>query len=792
MKSPHEKLSLASRIGISILLLTLGAAYGLEVNSVFAVPQNWDVLLAPVGLATIAAYVLLLIAGLAALLFGLWSPGRLGALSLWLARWLPVRRLIAAALTLTAVWFYLYSPWQTVLPGPWARFLFMACLAQLLVLFAAPRRETSFAWGEALVTLALYLYIGIVLEVRSLSSIAWVYRAVTVAGYVLVVGLLIVLHGEVTTQLRDRLIGWRGRMPWVRWGLTAGLVLAPLIYRYSVGATFYITNPHLRFAVISAALWGAAVLSSNDSKRLLTPKSLGLSGGLILLVSALTGLLLYVVDYPFSLGWSEGNRLYDYSLIFGQSLYEYEGEIVNPYKSPGRYALWGVLYLLPELPIWVHRLWNILLRTIPPLILGWLLMRKMRADAHVRAMLTAWVALFFIVLAPVHPPIMIVAILTFWLLFDPSPLRRGMLLTAASLYAGLSRWTWLAAPGAWGALIDLLMYYPNRKGSWFTRLAPTVVLAALGILPGLLINLRSLFSYSTSGGITFEQPLLWYRLLPNPTYAPGILLSAALTTGPLLVLLGWWICSRRWQLDWLQKLAIGSVLTVFLAGGLIVSAKIGGGGDLHNLDMYLVSLILTVGLGICALATRGELQPASWPIWVQATLGGYLLLLAYMFTPMHPRAAAMPVELPKPQEVESALTTIREEVALAAQTGEVLFMDQRQLLTFGYVDAIPFVPEYEKKYMMDQAMAGNSDFFRAYYEDLAAGRFSLIVTEPLKINYIAEAGGTFPEENDAWVYWVSEPTLCFYEPLVTLKDVNVQLLAPREDALDCQPYLERR
>jgi len=54
---------------------------------------------------------------------------------------------------------------------------------------------------------------------------------------------------------------------------------------------------------------------------------------------------------------------------------------------------------------------------------------------------------------------------------------------AASLYAGFSRWTWVFAPGAWGALTDLLLYYPQRKGHWFKRLLPTALMALLGALP---------------------------------------------------------------------------------------------------------------------------------------------------------------------------------------------------------------------------------------------------------------------------------------------------------------------
>jgi hypothetical protein len=117
-------------------------------------------------------------------------------------------------------------------------------------------------------------------------------------------------------------------------------------------------------------------------------------------------------------------------------------------------------------------------------------------------------------------------------------------------------------------------------------------------------------------------------------------------------------------------------------------------------------------------------------------------------------------------------------------------MDHRQLLTFGYLPAIPFVPDYEKKYMMDQAMANNASYFQAYYQDLAKGRFALIVTEPLRTKRREELGGPFSEENDAWVLWVSNPTLCFYEPLYVSTDVNIELLVPKQNPLGCEQYLE--
>jgi len=120
--------------------------------------------------------------------------------------------------------------------------------------------------------------------------------------------------------------------------------------------------------------------------------------------------------------------------------------------------------------------------------------------------------------------------------------------------------------------------------------------------------------------------------------------------------------------------------------------------------------------------------------------------------------------------------------------GDILFMDQRQLITFGYIKEIPLVPEYDKKVLIDQALSANAQYFQGFYRDLAAHRFSLIVTNPLREN-VQTTSDEFGEENNAWVKWVSTPLLCYYEPLYTLKKVHVQLLGPRQNTAACDQTL---
>ena len=98
------------------------------------------------------------------------------------------------------------------------------------------------------------------------------------------------------------------------------------------------------------------------------------------------------------------------------------------------------------------------------------------------------------------------------------------------------------------------------------------------------------------------------------------------------------------------------------------------------------------------------------------------------------------------------------------------------------------IPEYDKKVLINQAMSADAQYFSAFYKDLAAHRFSLIITNPLHENIQTDLN-QFGEENNAWVKWVSTPVLCYYEPLNTLKKVTVQLLVPRKDTSGCAQIL---
>ena len=140
--------------------------------------------------------------------------------------------------------------------------------------------------------------------------------------------------------------------------------------------------------------------------------------------------------------------------------------------------------------------------------------------------------------------------------------------------------------------------------------------------------------------------------------------------------------------------------------------------------------------------------------------------------------------LPDTKAVSSSLDQLSAAVRDAQRHGEILFMDQRQLLTFGDIRGVKLVGAYEKKRLMDEALSQDAAYFQPFYADLAAHRFSLIISSPLRTP-IKDSEYGFGEENNAWVKWVARPILCYYAEQDTLNEVKVELLAPKSTPDAC-------
>ena len=505
-----------------------------------------------------------------------------------------------------------------------------------------------------------------------------------------------------------------------------------------------------------------------------------------------------VSSYPFALSWSEGNRLWDYSLMFGRSRYIYPaGRPIPAHIDPGRQFLWGLVFLIPGVGIFWARLWSAIMFTVPYLLFAFTAFWKPKQARRAGVFVALW-AFLFLRQGPIYTPLLLSA----WLILlaaDSAPWLGAVLAFVGGYLAAVTRFTWVLAPFLWAAMLTLgaVREQKDFRNAWrkFAWLGSAALLGSLisgswlvlfstlrGFLHKMFYGSAALTAHSDFAA---SQPLIWDRLFPNPTFQPGILLGVLLAVVPVLVLLGVWRRQGLWRLHRWALVLDGLILAAFLAVGVLVSLKIGGGSNLHNLDMFLISLVL---LAVVAWRQGGWrwAVSANWRTaerWLAAVL--VVVPMYFLFLGLTPH------QIPEERWWKPALNAVRHYVHKAQfeGKGEILFMDQRQLLTFGFVKGVPLVPDYEKKLMMDEAMAGNKDYFAKYYHDLAKKRFALMITPVFRIDYQQESSHNFAAENNAWDRWVAAPTLCYYKPIYTEKHLGFEILVPRRETRDCSRLL---
>ena len=231
--------------------------------------------------------------------------------------------------------------------------------------------------------------------------------------------------------------------------------------------------------------------------------------------------------------------------------------------------------------------------------------------------------------------------------------------------------------------------------------------------------------------------------------------------GMLILTMALVTIARRKSLHPLRWAGLWGMLLVLFAGGLVVSVKIGGGGDLHNMDAFAVMLaVITYYFIGDAVRAEGEFIPApenrpaalSWPVAATGLLIPLVLLIPQLSSPEIFHQAAN----------QQAFVQLKGLTEQASQKGPVLFINERHLLTFHQIN-VPLVPEYEAVTLMEMAMSNNQVYLQKFYSDLKNHRFAAIVTGKQNIGIKEE--GAFADENNVWNLRISPYILCYYEPL---------------------------
>ncbi len=618
-------------------------------------------------------------------------------------------------------------------------------------------------------------------------------------------------------------------IPWLKFTLRVGEVVK--------GST---QDPVLTTILFYWMCWWLVLLASAALKvALKTSWQGGFAAALVILGVAYEIFIRFraVSDYPFSLGWSETSRYFYASLYFSQLLYGETFPLST--LHPTRYFLQSLAYLIPSWGLTEHRIWQFLLwivltaavavslawrALIPnsqseittkattehdvnalkifhhaPLSPSWskgffsgLGSRKL----GIPALFAGWFFLYLLLVGVYyHLAVMVFVPLLF--VSPKHPWRSLIAVVVASLWAGVSRVNWFPMP-AMIALAIYLMEVPfnefkkderrkNRAAplsSFIFHLSSYISMPFLWTIFGLFSALAAQAAYIPLSGnadnpeifaSSFTSDLLWYRLWPNALFPLGIVPAILIVSGPFLFVLV--AATLQWKrLHPIRWVGLWGMILVLFGGSLVVSAKIGGGGDLHNMDAYAVLLGIVsayfIGGKVVSESMTDFSPPRSWPVTAVALVIPLLFLIPSL-APLVTYNKAL---------VGNNLQQLKTLVESA--DGPVLFTTERHLVTFGQIN-VAMIPEYERVTLMEAAMSNNRKMLEQFYSDLRARRFALIVSG--KENLFIKENEPFAEENNAWNMRISPYILCDYEPVALFDSDHsrFEVFAPRAEPGVC-------
>lgn len=579
-------------------------------------------------------------------------------------------------------------------------------------------------------------------------------------------------HREREDGALGRLMDRISRLGFLSWVLFVFLVLAyPVLLVSDFWAQVEHYFPGVWFFLLFSFLAAACLKAARRKWSMLFTWLFSLSIATAIYTASIFAVT--ISPYPFSLGWSESSQLYFASTYLAGPTYGFWTPL--PTVQSGYEMLMAIPYLVHDLPIWVHRLWLALLWIGFSLGTSLAIRRNLQIESKPQAVIfTAWAFSYFLTI-PVYFHLLACIFLVFFGFGFKTNRARWAGLIAASAWAGITRINWFPLPGVLAGTLFILTTPWNERG-WKYFIQPFAWIVA-GTATAFLVNAaymvgsrNPLYYFSA----TFTSALLWYRLFPSATNPTGILLQVTLFSLPIFA--GIIYALARWKAWHLARLAgLAAGLAVFFCGGLLVSVKIGGGNNIHDLDAFL-TLLMVIG----AYTYFGRFAPdrashaglpvlPAWAAVVAISIPLVMVLPGKQLSLVHPQPGA-----------SQAIAAIQSSIDQVNRNGggEILFTTDRQLIALGLVHRVKLVPDYENVLLMEMAMGKNQPYYRQFHQDIRDHRFALILSEPLLVN---TQGKDYPfgEENDAYVKFVSQFVLASYRPVVSMPEFGFAIYAPK-------------
>ena len=482
-------------------------------------------------------------------------------------------------------------------------------------------------------------------------------------------------------------------------------------------------------------------------------------------------------NIPFSLSWAESSHLYFTSAVFGKQLYGFPVPMY-PYNQT-RYIMQSLPFLIPGLPIWVHRAWQFILNYAVLAVFVLALQRRLQIQEKPARVLFFLFCFLWLSIIYIYYHLIVIAFFIVAFYSKENVKRNIAIIVLASVWAGFSRINWVPVPGLLAAFLYTLETAMDKKSSFLRYIQKPFLYAMIGGITGIIaqyvyISISGNNDASVHTAI-FRSLLLWHRLLPNPTFYPGILPGILLMSGFMIFfIIKYFFIDRGIFL--FRKILIALILTAFFTGGLIVSIKIGGGNNLHNMDAFIIFLLTMAGYVFFRHVNFDKKS-------LSVNVGKYLpiIMAGILITPIL-WSLAFPFQ-PNPSGMNEAgyrqvIAKMNEIIDEYAPNRKVLFISQRQLLTFNYLNNIQMIPDFEQELLMEMVMSGDRSRLDPFYKKLVNHEYEVIVSYPmttLKFGYEMP----YAEENNLWVSGVSSQIYLRYDTIALFPEYEIEMLIPK-------------
>ncbi|MEI6288966.1 MAG: hypothetical protein WCP19_00910 [Chloroflexota bacterium] len=513
----------------------------------------------------------------------------------------------------------------------------------------------------------------------------------------------------------------------------------------------------------------------------------------ILIQAAFLRILNYFPDistYPFSMGWSETSRFFYPSLFVSNMVY---GSFFSlPLQNPTLHLLLVPPYLLNSTLIF-HRMWQVLIRfllvglIVPSLFYR---LKSSRILLGYRAIVSGIIVFLYLFSLPLYLHLAVPVFMILWGFSSINYRQTWFWLIIASIWAGLSRINWYPVPGMLAAALYFLEI-PHKPGDRRYLLKPAAYILSGTAIAFLSINIYMSYSGLMNQGNFFtslSSSLLWFRLLPNQSYYLGVLPAILLFSFPLWIIIFQYWRENKNAVSQLPAVMIILELVILFLGGIVVSMKIGGGVDIHNMDAYGVLLIIISAYYLSTMLKFSDNAPNNSPVPVGKPTGfnffyviASLIIIPAFFSVQNVTSF---YQFDKNQS-QLTLNSIQKVVdSVNSKNGEILFITQRHLITMNMLHGVKLIPEYEREDLMEMAMSKNEPYLNRFRADMESHRFAAIIVDPLKYIYAGEQDA-MGAENNAWTRYVIKRILCSYQPEEIFSADRVAIYVPQTGENKC-------